>query len=293
MPRPARVVRPAIEGLETRALLAGRVMAPPAPSQVGFVGNPPDGSVDVSQQSSSATISLWRTNTQSTLQVQVTTVPSPAVGVNIGAVNQSVTFAPGQKEVSLSVPIIAGAPNANEVDAELALTPINPPANLQNLGPLDVKIMANDALIPPTIVGAQRTSKGIELTFSKPMNPASVTQVQNYLLHGTAVHTTNTNDVLAAVFLGQWGGLGNHTYSGRIRIRSASYDPGTQTVTLVPARPIDHSTALVVLPGIQTKTPKRPRKHTPQPQPLTDVQGNPINGDRGPNAFWVPVSPVS
>ena len=50
------------------------------------------------------------------LQVEVKTDPSPAVGVNVGAVDQTVTFARGQSQAAVRVPILAGASEPREVD---------------------------------------------------------------------------------------------------------------------------------------------------------------------------------
>ena len=49
-------------------------------------------------------------------QFRVTTDPySPAVGVNVAPVDQIVTFAPGQTDASVSVPILAQSTNPGEV----------------------------------------------------------------------------------------------------------------------------------------------------------------------------------
>ena len=59
------------------------------------------------------------------LKVQVTTDPaSPAVGVNVGAVDQTVTFANGQMSTAVTVPILSGAPNPGEVDVNLTISPV-------------------------------------------------------------------------------------------------------------------------------------------------------------------------
>ena len=65
-------------------------------------------------------MTLSRSDTVGSLQVEVTTDPSsPYVGVNVGAVDQTVTFADGQSQATLTVPILAGAPNPGEVDVYL------------------------------------------------------------------------------------------------------------------------------------------------------------------------------
>ena len=117
-----------------------------------------------------------------TLQVQVATDPSsPAVGVNLPAVNQTATFAAGgdQTVTSVTIPTNAGAPNPGEVDVNLTITPIDPPPGLAvQGGPLELRIVAPTA--PPRIIGVAGTSDAIELTFSKPMNPVQASKVHNF-----------------------------------------------------------------------------------------------------------------
>ena len=78
----------------------------------------------VTQQAGEATVTLSRTDTAGSLQVEVTTTRYP--GVNVGAVDQTVTFAPGQSLATVTVPIIAGAPNPGVVDAALVINPSTP-----------------------------------------------------------------------------------------------------------------------------------------------------------------------
>ena len=137
MSRPSRAVRVDALQLEGRLLLAAR----PVPSvatatekpvlvqlqqSVGFVGTPTPGTSQVTQvvyqQDGAATVTLSESGYEP-MQVEVKTDPSsPAVGVNVGAVDQIVTFK-NQTRVTLSVPILAGAPNPGEVDVTLTATP--------------------------------------------------------------------------------------------------------------------------------------------------------------------------
>jgi hypothetical protein len=293
MPRRTRTFRPGAFDLERRDLLSGlagpRFISPP---QVGFVVNSPDGSIQVSQNSASASVNLWRSDTHGFLMVRVQTVPSAAVGVNLAALDQTVTFKPGQTQAAVQVPIITGARNPREVDASLTLVPLNPPPNLINGGPVELRIMANDALVPPTILAAHRTRQGIELTFSKPMDPVRAASAANYALRGSNTKKSDTKSILSAVFLGKWSGIGNTTYSGNVRIRSASYDPATRTVTLVPARPIDPSAQLVVTSGLQSHRRLRARSRSQTPLPLTDLSGMPLAANMGPGEFWIPIAPA-
>ena len=114
------------------------------------------------------------------MQVQVTTDPSsPAVGVNVGAVDQTVTFAAHQDSAAVTVPILAGEANPGEVDVTLTATPINPPIAIGS-GSLVLRVLASDASVPPKIIAEQGTPDSIVLAFNKPMDPAAASNVHNY-----------------------------------------------------------------------------------------------------------------
>jgi len=130
MSRLLRAFHPEALGLEWRQLLAARPHIYVPPPAVGFTSTAPDGTDQVSQQSDAATVTLWRANSPGTFQVRVATTPSPAVGVNVAAVDQTVTFAKGENNATVTVPIITGAPNPGEVDVELTLNPAQPLTDL-------------------------------------------------------------------------------------------------------------------------------------------------------------------
>ncbi len=113
-----RAVRIDLHELEGRSLLAALPVATVTPEPaplVLFDGISPPGTSQVtqvvSQQASTATLILSHPINFSSLQVEVTTDPSPAVGVNVAAVDQTVTFAKHQTFAAISVPILAGAAN--------------------------------------------------------------------------------------------------------------------------------------------------------------------------------------
>jgi hypothetical protein len=202
-------------------------------------------------------------------QVRVTTDPSsPAVGVNVAPVDQIVTFAPsqasGQTDVSLSVPILAGAPNPGEVDVALTLTPIDPPPHFSTTGPLELKICASEAQMPPTIVSSKLTPQGIVLTFSKPMDPAGASNVNNYRC--------------VASFSGLFGN------PQVFKIKAAQYDPATYTVTLVLAGK-HHAPLSVSNSGSRILGGPKSRRNVGPP--LADVEGHLINANTTPGMVSV------
>jgi hypothetical protein len=207
-------------------------------------------------------------------QVRVTTVPSsgasftpPSVGVNVAHVDQIVTFAPGQTDASVSVPILAGAPNPGEVDVPLTVTPIDPtPADDSasirgGFISLNLKIGASEAQVPPSIVAMHRTRGGVALTFDKPMDPAGASNVHNY--HVNSFNPANSGD--------------DRVY----KIKAARYDPATDTVTLVaPGAPG------ALLLTVSNSGSRRSRRQVGPP--LADVEGNRIiDGFNPPGQFSV------
>jgi hypothetical protein len=144
------------------------------PPTVGFTTS----SILVSQQSDSVSVTLSRQfftdNNAGTLQVRLATAPSPAIGVNLPAVDQTVTFAAGEDSKTVTILIIKGAPNSGEVDVALTLARVDGPPNVVYGGPTVLQIKASADATPPTITGSRLTRRGIELMFSEPMDPARV-----------------------------------------------------------------------------------------------------------------------
>ena len=212
MSRIRRLYCPEISTLESRQLLTAQVapMLPtPSPAMVSFASWP----IVVSQQSDSATITLNRnignTTYHGPLQVRVVSEPSSADGVNLPPIDQVVSFPADTSTLfvptstttmkqaqeaytavqaeTFTVPIIRGAPLPDdgpipgEVEVTLDLQVIDgPPDTIVNNGVL--QIMAASDVTPPTITGSRLTSRGIELTFSEPLDSSTAQNVQNYIL---------------------------------------------------------------------------------------------------------------
>lgn len=245
MKRPSRAFCATVSELEGRVLLQA-TPAPAVPTSNDIVGfgvdllSPHAFTQVVSQQNSSATVILSRTKSWtrpedlSRLQVQVTTDPrSPYVGVNVGAVDQTVTFAPGQLFAALTVPIIPGAPNPGEVDVNLTMTPIAPPPGLNISVPvLTLKILGPGTSIAPTIVATNGTPQGIELVFNTGMDPAQASNVKNYTVISSGLEPDH--DLFPAM-----GSMGKRV-SRPVPLKSAVYNAATNTVTLIPRRSLNY-----------------------------------------------------
>ena len=102
--------------------------------------------------------------------------------------------------------------------------------------PLELRIVASDATVPPHIVSTQGKAHGIVLTFSKPMNPVEASNVNNYAVSWSTTHSKCDSLGLFAVFMpGAWSN-GTTSSSRSVRLKSAQYDPATNSVTLIPKR---------------------------------------------------------
>ena len=204
----------------------------------------------------------------------------------------------------MTIPTNAGAPNPGEVDVNLTITPIDPPpgAAVQG-GPLELRIMAPDATTPPRIIGVAGTPDGIQLMFSKPMNPVQASNVHNYAVRETLTTTSGTDDFLASAvgILARDGSFGGGVSTSKstmsVPLRSANYDPADFTVTLIPKRKLPalgsesgDLPSFVVTPGSPAKTSAPLRHRSSSAQGLTDLDGNAINQGNKPGKFRIVVS---
>ncbi len=130
-------------------------------------------------------------------------------------------------------------------------------------GSLVVYLVTGPAALPPTppplpaitnshLIFQGKTPSGISITFSQPMSPASVDDLQNYEFAEGHLPTT-IYDLL---------GLQPTTTVGYspVALKAAHYDPTTDTVTLIPKKPLKAS---------ETYGLFNSPKHI-----LTDLQGN-------------------
>jgi hypothetical protein len=255
---------------------------------VGFAGAAMLGLPQVAlQQDGTATVWLYRTVLKRggepvpPLQVVVATDPSsPAVGVNVGAVHQTVTFDGNNPDTSVTVPILSGAPNPGEVDVTLTITPLDPPPDLKVGGPMDLRILASENMLPPSIHGAWGTPQGIVLKFSKPMDPAGASNVNNYAVQSMSSGRGGIGSYsLSSLFTSLLGNHSSHSSPPPVRLESAQYDAATQTVTLVPTRRLNYKAYMyAVRVGHQANVSGRREHHSNLGLGLTDLRGQPIDG---------------
>jgi hypothetical protein len=166
------------------------------------------------------------------------TGPNPST-VPFAPLKGSYRFAAGQ--TSMTIPIRLNPrfiPPGGNADVEVF---INDPTLWGDWGWLmnnvDLNFVASMDQIPPGVVGSSRTPGAITLTFSKPMNPATAGDVASYTVYGP------NGDIFHPEPL-----------------KSAVYNPATETVTLTPAAPLTQS-GYTVTTGVAGKSP-------------TDLRGN-------------------
>jgi hypothetical protein len=202
------------------------------------------------------------------------------VGQQFTPVNQSVTFPAGVTTETVVVPITRGAPNPGLVPVQLSVTPVT---RLIRGSAETIYLATGAEAVPPSIVAVQRVRGGIAVTFSKPMNPKTVTKLQNYAIKFSPNQQFSLTQ-LTGVGLIQT--LNNTTQS--IGLRRASYDSATNTVTLVPNEQLGPNGSYTVSnpPSLLAKANGPKKAHA-----LTDLQGNPLaEGGSRAGAFSITIS---
>jgi hypothetical protein len=193
--------------------------------------------------------------------------PTDSAQQQFTPVNQSVTFPAGVTTEAVVVPINSGASNPDLVPVQLNVTS----ASRAVRGSKETIYLATSpGAVPPSIVAMQRVRGGIAVTFSKPMDPKTVTNIHNY-----AIKFSPTQKFT----LTQLTGVGliqtlNNTAAQSIGLRRASYDANTNTVTLVPNEQLG-SEGSYTISNPSNLLAKRggPKKA----RALADLQGNPLD----------------
>jgi len=160
-----------------------------------------------------------------------TSVPSAKPGVQYLPVDETITFPPGVTSERVTIPIVAGAANPGMLSFEVTATQVGV-AGSQPVGPEateDVFLAQNINAPVPRIDGGHMVLSGgrvsgFVLHFSLPMDPASVQNVKAYSLKDDTVHWH------PAGLFGPLGGGSDSTAA--VRLKTATYDPSTNTVDL-------------------------------------------------------------
>jgi hypothetical protein len=255
-------LRPCLESLEGRMLLS-TVKAPTAPvaEMLNFVapGTTTSGVHAVaSQQASSVTLTLQRgepgLKISGSIQVEVATgpiptpstpVPSAQPGVQYQPVVETITFPPGVRSESVKIPIVAGAANPGMLSFEVAAIQLGVQTTPDSYGQAteDVFLAQNINAPVPRITSAHMVLSGhrtsdFVLQFSMPMDPASVQNVGAYDVSDTTYHEHDTAGFLGWLVQGI-PGLGYSSSSSPVVLKTATYNPSTNTVDLHLAKSVD------------------------------------------------------
>jgi hypothetical protein len=241
----------------------------------------------VAQQASELNVTLVRTpaagrrRLDGPLTVEFSAFPaSPSSGAQTAPISakaqftpidQFVTFPAGQATERVSVPIKIGAPKPDLVPIVLAVTPSKPngPASKTT-----VYLVSGPDAIPPSIIGVHMKKRGIAVTFSKPMAPATVENVHNYAVEYTPSQEFNVTDLTGVGLIQR---LSKTARS--VALQRAQFDPSTNTVILVPKGSLPASgTYQVASPPSLGSTRSGPHKA----QPLSDLQGNVLDPGGAP-----------
>jgi hypothetical protein len=194
-------------------------------------------------------------------------------------VNESVTFPAGVTTEKVVVPINSGAPNPGTVPIHLSVTSSSHQVRTSD----ETVYLANSlAAMPPSISAVQRVAGGIAITFSKPMNPATVQNIHNYAVKFSPSQNFSLED-LTGVGLVQT--LDNSKQP--IALRRATYNAGTNTVTLVATEQLGPNGSYTISNPVSllAKASKPKKAHA-----LTDLQGNPLEEEEGGGVFSITIS---
>jgi hypothetical protein len=281
---PKRRISPQAEPLEHRTLLSGgsagtQSTGAPAP-QVVVIQVP---STYVSQQADQLDVTLVRSaaagasRSLGPLTINLWAAPGlppsgtePVNDIAIAQlipVSEPVTFQGGVTTDTVVVPIdYSAGVNSGLVPVQLSVT-----SSSRRVHGSDATIYLANSLdaVPPSIVAVQRVAGGIAVTFSKPMDPATVENKHNYAVKFTPSQQFSLED-LTGVGLVQ---TLNNTKTP-IGLRRATYNAATNTVTLVPNEQLGSAGSYTVSnPSSLLAKRNRPKKAVA----LTDLQGNPLD----------------
>jgi hypothetical protein len=277
--------RPALQAdtLESRALLSA---APHGLHDISIEVP----SVYVSQQASAIDVTLVRKGSaasiaRNALSVDLSAQSNASSGQNSAqsgtaaavSVDEALTLAAGERTLTVAIPINPQAPSSGLTPVQITVSEPQHPAKGTSA---IVELASGPDDVPPIITGAHLVKNGLAITFSKPMAPATVENLHNY--------------VVMYVLPSQYDPFVQYAASGivqelalaptRVHFRGAKYDAATDTVTL-----LMHSTPGTLgtyrigsPPSLAAKLNRPDKAHA-----LTDAEGNPLlaSGSHVPGSF--------
>jgi hypothetical protein len=275
----ARIFALGAEVLECRSLLSGT-----APGHQDVEIQVP--SAYISQQSSEIDVTLARTqpsgrsDSKGSITVDFSATYAPGTsGQQFSPVNTSVTFPAGQATETVAIPVNSSAANPGLVPVDLAATS----STRQIKGSKTTVYLANSAsAIPPSIVAVQRVAGGIAITFSKPMDPATVQNIHNYVVKFRPSQSFNLEELYGVGLVD----MPNNT-PDNVPLRRATYNPATNTVLLVANEQLG-SQGSYQIKSPASLTAKKGGPH--KAHPLTDLEGNVLDQGGNGGTFKISIS---
>jgi hypothetical protein len=268
--RPTRAHRrflPATDALEGRRLFAVGFLRPQA-----FV--PRDATEAVVEVRRSGPTAAAPVDASAAETVTLVTTPGTArTGVDFTPTRLTVTLAPGEASKQVRVPIgRVGTPSGVQHTIRLAVEQALPP-NTQAPLPtqMTVNVMPTNDATPPRVTSARAVFVGrkvgsFQLTFSEDMDPGAVAEAKRYMIVDPNRGAGSGLDAAEPGRLPPW----------LVKVRSATYDAATRTLTLVPRKairrgPDDFAVVSAVRPRADGSFRIVP--------PPTDLAANPIDSD--------------
>lgn len=166
-----------------------------------------------------------------------------------------ITFKPGEtmKVLTLKLPPMPAGAWSYSASVSVSLPVLGWGNGVQFAG---VTVLTSPEKVPPAIVAHEYTPDGLKITFSKPMDPATVQDINNYSVKKLPQGPRPEGD--------------HFVDEAPVALQSAVYDPETRTVTLVPTTPLDPVLYAVMPRGLALDWTTTSTDLFP-----TDVNGNP------------------
>jgi hypothetical protein len=216
----------------------------------------------------------------------------PPESSEIAPLDESVVFQAGEMTQTVEVPIHIEAPLPSLVPVQITVSPKSRP---RNQAVLMVDLASGQQLVPPSITNVSivrkgSVGKGIAVTFSEPMAPASVENIHNYVVKSVPLNQETLIPLAASTAsVVQPTSYFTSFAPQAVPLKAARYNPATDTVLLVPKTPLKVAKSFIV------KSPATLGSLRTGPfiaHPLTDANGNVLNPLNFPEgSFAITLSP--
>jgi hypothetical protein len=215
----------------------------------------------------------------------------PHESSEIAPLGESVTFQAGETTKSVEVPIHIEAPLPSLVPVQITVSPNSRP---RNQAVIMVDLASGQQLVPPSITNVSivrkgSVGKGIAVTFSQPMAPASVENIHNYAVKSVPLNRQTLVSLADRTSVVHPSSYLTNSAPQAVPLKAARYDSATNTVLLVPKTPLTAAKSLIVRsPASLGALRTGPRIA----EPLTDANGNVLNPLNFPEgSFAITLSP--